>query len=162
LKIRNTLTLGAAAIALAGALTFAACGSDDGGDSSGGSSVSAGSGSDEDYVAGLCKAMVNFQEAVDNVDEKDVKNEADAIAAITGPMDDLVKDMEKVKAPSDLKDYHRKSVAAFKTAAEKLKKDKDISALGDAQIPDAPAGASERLDKLARENEDCKSAGVVF
>ncbi|MFN0148344.1 MAG: hypothetical protein ACKVT1_17730 [Dehalococcoidia bacterium] len=164
MQFRRIFFMGAAALALTTATAFAACGGDDdSGGSSGGDAVSAGSGSDADYVAGLCKALIKFQDSILDLASKAdaAKSESDAVKLLGEPLDAMVKDLEKVKPPSDLKDYHKKSVAGFKTAAENVKKGK-VDALDSADLPDAPAGASERLDKVAAENADCVDAGVAF
>jgi hypothetical protein len=160
MKIRRALLGGAIACAAMAAVVFAACGGDD--DSGGGSG--GGSGNDKDYVAGLCKSMVKFQDSLLSVQKKagDVKSADDAIKLIVDPLESFVKDMEKLSPPSDLKDYHSKAVAQFKDAVDKMKKGKDPSALSGIQVPDPPKNVSDRLDKVAQANPDCKKANIDF
>ena len=74
-----------------GAMAFAACGGDDDDSSSGGSTSSGGNGTDEKFVADICKAGANFSDAVQKLlsDPTKLASEGDAAKALAGPMDDF-------------------------------------------------------------------------
>ena len=158
--------------ALLAALTlFAACGDDDddtsaGDDDSGSSSSSGGdpSSSEEKYVATLCKATLDFTEALQKIDPNDFTDEEKGLEAIKEPYQQFVKDIEKAKPTKELKDYHEQAVTQLKAGLKAIEDgDQDgIEALGDAEFPEPPADVSARLEKAAQENDDCKEANVAF
>jgi len=142
--------------AILGASLFGACGGDD--DGSGG-----GTGSDEDFVADICKAGAKFAKAMDNL-EKDLKNETDftkIAEKAAGPFEDFAKDFAKANPPADLKEWHQDASDGL-TAAVKGLKDGDFAALGGELIPTPPEGAAERISKAAEGNKDCEDADLEF
>ncbi|MCC7364500.1 MAG: hypothetical protein IT303_09005 [Dehalococcoidia bacterium] len=139
------------------ASVFVACGGDDDGGSGG------GTGSDEEYVADICKGMNDFMEdfgaAFEDLDLEST-NEDDMIDAFVKPFESLANAFEDAKPPSDLKDWHSDAVDALNDMVKAMK-DGDAGALeNDAlgDIPDMPEDVAERLGKIAEDNEDCQAS----
>ena len=159
------------AIATIALMALAACGGDDntsGGAGSGpGSSGNIATGSDENYVADLCKASKKFSDDLAAATKDPSKLQAtDDIGKLFGPpFEAFAKSVAKAKPPSDLKDYHSQLVKTLNDAAAKIKTSKDLSALsalGDGTIPDPPQSAKDRLQKVAQKNKDCTDSGFDF
>lgn len=157
------LYLGVATMALSAAM-FAACGGDD--DDDGGASPSGATGSDEAFVASICKAGVTFSKDLDKV-TKDLASLTDpkkAATALAGPFEDFSNAFIKAKPPKDLKDWHSDASAKLKEAVKALKSgdlESDIFTQ-DAPFPDPPKEAAARLTKVAEKNDDCKEADFSF
>lgn len=150
---------------LAAGLVFAAaCGGDD--DSSGGPAASSGgTGSDEAYVASICKAQLKFSTSFKKVMSDPSKfNDPEEVAKIfSAPMDQLVKDMKAAKPPKDAKEYHDQVVKSISDVSAQLKKSKDITSLDLSDDKgEPPAEIAGRLQKIADNNEDCKKADFSF
>ncbi|MCZ2108009.1 MAG: hypothetical protein LC118_00295 [Dehalococcoidia bacterium] len=168
MKIRTLLlSLSLAAIA-AISLTAVACGGDDDSSSSSSSSSdskpSSGTGGDEQYVATICKAAVKMQDSMDKVDLTKIESVDDAVKAMTGPLDQFIKDIKNAKPPKDAKEYHEAVVKKMSDAVASLKKDKDAAAFGEGfgDMPEPPAAVKERLQKVAKDNADCQKADFTF
>lgn len=154
LRIRALLTAAGVLAVTSMMLVFTACGGD---------SSSGGTGTDEAYVSSVCKAMLKFSDSLNAMDPTKLKSEDDAIKAITGPFDQLLKDLKAAKPPKDVKSYHDEVVATFQKANDQIKKNKDMSALTDAETPEPPPAAiKDRLQKIADKNADCKKADFNF
>lgn len=159
------------AIAIVALMALAACGGDDSssGPSSSGPSKSGNiaTGSDENYVADLCKATKKFSDDLAAATkDPDKLQGADDIGKLLGPpFEAFAKSVAKAKPPSDLKDYHSQVVKTLNDAAAKIKTSNDLSALsslGDTSFPEPPQAAQDRLQKVADKNNDCKDAGFAF
>lgn len=155
MELRRLVLLGIAPFAL-GAPLIAACGGGDGG---------GGTGNDEDYVAAICKAGKEFQDelfaAFSEVDPD--ASEEEALEAFVEPFENFANAIEDANPPSDLEDWHEDTVNAINDIVERIK-DGDLDALEseDDPIGDPPAGAAERLQAIADENEDCIEADFTF
>lgn len=149
-----------------GAMAFAACGGDDDDSSSGGSTSSGGNGTDEKFVADICKAGANFSDAVQKLlsDPTKLASEGDAAKALAGPMDDFANAFAKANPPKDLKSWHDDASKAMKDAAKELKAGKTDGTFfsGDSPIGDPPKEAQDRLTKIADNNKDCQKADLDF
>ncbi len=156
LEIRRLALLGIAPFAL-GASLLAACGGDDDG--------GGGSGNDEDYVAAICKAGADFQEdlfaAFGDIDPD--ASEEEQIQAFAEPFENFANAIDNANPPSDLSDWHNDTVDAINEIVDQIK-DGNIDALEseDDPIGEPPAGAAERLQAIADENEDCIEADFTF
>jgi hypothetical protein len=152
MKIRRFLGGISAVGLLTVAAGLAACG---GSDSSSG-------GSDEAYVAAVCKASVKYIDAVAKVfgDVKEDASEADQAKAAAGPVEQFGKDLKAAKPPSDAKEYHNTVVKFYADATKRLK-DGDGSVF-DESPGDPPAAVAARLDKLAADNKDCQESDFTF
>lgn len=155
-----------AALAL-GAMAFTACGGDDDDDSgSSSSSSSGGTGSDEKFVADICKAGSQFSKDLEKAttslgNTSDPKKAAQALAK---PFEDFANAFDKAKPPKDLKDWHDTASDKLKTAVAALKKG-DLEAdifTQDEPFPDPPKDAADRLSKIADNNKDCQDADFSF
>ena len=71
-------------------------------------------------------------------------------------------DLKGANPPTDVKDYHDQTVKALSESLEKLKKDKNPSALSSGDRPQPSQAKKDRLSKVADSNEDCKKAGFSF
>ncbi len=146
----NWATRVAALGAIGVAVGAAACGG--GGSGSGG-------GTDEAYVAAVCKAERNFMVALDALGSE---TDPDAIHTKMGAaVDGLGGAMAKAKPPGDAKAYHDQVVKFMKDASQTLK-DKGLDAMAAMEPPSAPADVSARLDKVAVNNKDCQAAQFSF
>ena len=156
MKLRKRVLVAGLLPATLGASLFSACGDDDDGGS--------GTGSDEDYVAAICKAGSQFAKAMDDLtkelaDEEDLEKAAEKAAE---PFEDFANAFAKAKPPSDLKDWHEDTSDALKKAVAGLK-DGNFDALGDDLMPDPPSDEiSDRLTKIADKNKDCQDADFSF
>lgn len=133
--------------------------------SSSGGNTNAGTGSDQQYVAAVCKAMMKFQDSVSKVtaDPSKLTNASDISKAFSGPFDQLISDMKGAKPPKDIKSYHDQVVAQLSKANDSLKNGGDInslSSLGD--LPSPPQAVQDRLQKVADSDPDCQTAGINF
>lgn len=158
-----------AALLLVAAFSLAACGGDDddsGGDDSGDSGkTSSGTGSDEKYVADLCKATLEFSKAFEKLDPSKVKSEDDVQKLFAEPFENYAKAMSKAKPPKDVKEYHDQVVKALNDTVKSMKSGDGTSgfeALADMDFPEPPAAVSDRLSKIADNNKDCKEANFDF
>ena len=151
------------------ALVLAACGGDDdSSDSSSGDSSSGGSiatGSDEKYVADICKAAAQFFDEVQKATSSASASasEEDVMKAFQKPFETFASNLEKAKPPKDLKDWHAQAVKQIKSFAEAIKKG-DFEALANSEnvFPDPPQDVVDRLEKIAASNTDCQRADVTF
>lgn len=121
------------------------------------------SGTDEKYVAALCKSAAEFLDSFSKLQASaaTATSEDDILKAFTKPMEEWIKDMKDAKPPSDLKDYHEKTVAAMEKALNGMKSG-DPNALSNFDIGDPPKGAAERLQAAADKNKDCQDAQINF
>jgi hypothetical protein len=141
------------------AAAFAGCGGDDDGGSG-------GSGSDESYVAAICKAGVEFSKALEEVfkDPSALTDEDKAIEKLSDAFEDFANAFAKAKPPADLKDWHEDAAKQLKDGAKQLK-DGDLEGgifAGDSPFPEPPAEVGERLSKIAETNKDCQEADFSF
>ena len=153
------------AIAIIALMAVAACGGNDSTSSAPGGG--GGTGSDENYVADLCKATKKFTDDLASVtkDPSKLKDPNDIGKLFAEPFDTFANSVAKAKPPSDLKDYHSQVVKTLKDAAQKIKTSNDLSALsslGDSSIPEPPQAAKDRLQKAAEKNKDCSETGFNF
>lgn len=154
------------AIAIIALMAVAACGGDDGGSGGpGGPGGNVGTGSDENYVAALCKASKQFSDDLAKItaDPSKLKNPDDIGDAFAEPFDAFAKAVSKAKPPSDLKEYHGQFVKTLNDTSKKMKDSKDgsfLSAFGETDFPEPPQAAKDRLEKVAAKNKDCKEAGL--
>lgn len=163
-----------------GALLLAACGgggdddtSSSSGTSTGGSGgggdssvkVNNSTGSDEKFVADVCKAYKTFADDLSKAQANaaNVKNEADAAKLFSDPLEKLVAAFAKASPPKDLKEWHAAAAKQMSDTVASLKKGGDLSAFGDvAALADPPQDAIDRLTKIADKNQDCKDSSFSF
>ncbi|MGE0598505.1 MAG: hypothetical protein AB7J35_01595 [Dehalococcoidia bacterium] len=158
MKLRNYMMFAGILPMILGATLFGACGGDDDDGGSGG-----GTGSDEKFVADICKAGAKFSEAMDKL-QKDLSSETDftkIAEKAAQPFEDFANDFSKANPPSDLKEWHDSTSDALKTAVKGLK-DGDFSALDENLISEPPGDAANRLAKVAEDNKDCQEADLNF
>ncbi len=167
MKLRKwTLYLGVATMALSASI-FAACGGGgDDDDDDGGSAPSGATGTDEKFVADICKAGAKFAKDLEKVfaDISALSDEKKAAEALAKPFEELSNAFSKAKPPSDLKDWHKDASSKLKEAVAALKKgdtESDIFA-ADSPIPDPPKGSRDRLNKVAANNKDCQDTDFTF
>lgn len=143
-------------------------------------------GSDEQFVSGMCKAAKTF---VDKL-TKDMASVTPSATAESlddlgtffeeffgniGPaFEQFAKDFKQLKPPKDLAQWHADATTKIDAAAKALKDgkfdDPALQALGDNTIPEIPADINDRLEKIAKDNADCKeldtfsndSSGGIF
>ena len=141
------------------AFALVACGDDDAA-----SGASGGTGTDEQYVATICKASLKLTDAIAKAssDPSKVKNADDAVKLLSDPFQQYLKDLKGANPPKDVKDYHDQTVKALSDSLDKLKKDKNPSALSSGDQPQPSPAIKDRLSKVADKNEDCKKAGFSF
>jgi hypothetical protein len=146
-------------------LLAAACG---GGDDDGGSGGSRGAGNDERYVADICKAGKAFQEdffaALAGVGSSQDPNKV--VEALAKPLEEFAKAFDRANPPSDLKTWHEQTAKQLKDVVKQFKDSDNLDDLGEAfdedLISSPPAGAAERLQRIAESNKDCQDAGFNF
>ena len=124
---------------------------------------SGGTGTDEKYVASICKAGAEFATAMEKL-SKDLASEKDlekAAEKAAEPFEDFAKAFAKANPPKDLKEWHDDASDALDKAVKGLK-DGNFDALGDELMPDPPKDISDRLTKVADKNKDCQDADFSF
>lgn len=153
-SLRASTLLITASVAFA--MMLAACGDDD--------DDGAGAGTDEQYVAAVCKAELKLKNAVAEVtkDPSKLKNSTDAFNALIAPYEQFINDLKAVKGPSDVLDYHSGVVELLSDNLATAKKSKDVKALSAGTSPKASQAIQDRLNKAAASNADCKAAGTGF
>lgn len=142
-----------------GATFFAACGDDDDGGSG-------GTGNDENYVSSICKAGLDFSKAIEKIftDPEMLADEDKAMDKLADAFEDFSNAFAKANPPADLKDWHSDASKQLKDGVQQIK-DGDLEGgifAGDTPFPEPPAGAAERLEKIAETNEDCQEADFSF
>lgn len=142
-----------------GATLFGACG---GGDDGG----SGGTGSDEKFVADICKAGLDFSKALEEVfkDPSALTDEDKAIEKLGDAFEDFANAFAKAKPPADLKDWHSEASKQLKDGVKQIK-DGNLEGgifAGDSPFPEPPAEAGDRLSKIAENNKDCQEADFSF
>ncbi len=159
-SIRRWLVL--APVALMCGILLAACGGDDasGINAPGGG----GTGSDESYVASLCKAQLKFTDALQNLskDASKIKNAEDATKLLTGPFEQFAKDVKDANPPKDMKESHDKMTKALDQTIGQIKDGKSLDSLAMLDIEDPPQDVLDRLQKAVDKNEDCQKADFSF
>lgn len=160
----QTSTLAAIAVL---AVLFAAC-RGGGGDDTGDIKVTGDTGSDQQFVAAVCKAYKSFNTELTRVlqDTGNIKSPEDLTKRYAGPFDTLARAFAKAKPPKDLKDWHEGAAKQLADVAARLQKGNlDAAAgLGANPIPSLPAsaGAAERLNSVVGTTKECKDVGFTF
>lgn len=132
------------------------------------SPLSGGTGSDEKYVADICKLSREWWDDMSAAFTKfDPEKPEEFAKALTDPLNQYANELGKVKPPKDLKEWHEGLVAMFKEMIKGVESGEgDIFSDSDAAYPDMPADAMERLTKIAEKNDDCKAleeeGGSIF
>jgi hypothetical protein len=155
---------------LAAMVFAAACGDDDDDSTSSGSNSNASSsgatGSDEKFVADICKAGKKFSDDLAGLGNGTAQTDPSKILSqLSGPFQDLANAFRDAKPPSDLKQWHEDASDKLDELAKGIKDGKDLDALdslGEEPFPEPPAGAADRLQKVAEKNQDCKDADFSF
>ncbi|MCE7929476.1 MAG: hypothetical protein HUU14_05900 [Dehalococcoidia bacterium] len=171
--MKSRIILLALALPLALSVLLVACGGDDdddGGGSDSGSSANIKTGSDEDYVGDMCKAFdayaAGLTKAMLSMGTSDSPDIEKMMKALVEPMEDFAGALAKMKPPADMKDWHVASIKSINDAVKTLKDSKDLESLdaiedlGNFDMAEMPAGAEERLGKLAAKNKDCQKADL--
>jgi hypothetical protein len=143
------------------ALAFAACGGDDDGGSSG---TSGATGSDEKFVADICKAGKTFSDEITKLSSS-ITDPSKAADAFAKPFETFAKAFAKAAPPKDLKSWHDDASKSLNDIVKKLKGgdlEEAFSAFDGDPFPDPPKSASDRLTKVAEKNKDCKDADFTF
>ena len=126
-------------------------------------------GSDEDWVAAVCKGFENFAANIEDAQEEaanldpggDVEEEAAKLLA--DPIAQLAKDIDKANPPADLKQSHDQLVSALETAAAALKDgnfgilDEIGDTLGNFEPPQA---IRDRISAVAENTASCSDIGI--
>lgn len=129
-------------------------------------------GSDEQFVSGMCKAAKTF------VDKLSADMDKITPSATAESLDDLgkffeaffgnlapafeqfAKDFRNLKPPKDLQQWHADAATKLDAAAKALKDgkfdDPALQDLGDSAMPEIPKDINDRLEKIAKNNKDCK------
>ncbi len=125
----------------------------------GGSSEGGGTGSDEKFVADVCKAGAKFQDDLTGLIAKlaTIQSETDAAKEVARPFEEFAVSFKKAKPPADLKEWHTEAGKSLDRAVAALKKG-DTSAFDGDPFPEPPSGAADRLNKVAEKNADCQKA----
>ena len=144
-------------------LAVAACGGgdDDGGSSGGGG----GTGSDAKFVADICKAGKTFSDDLTKLLSGSTTDPSKAIEQIAKPFEAFAKAFDKANPPSDLKQWHNDATKSLNEVVKKMKggdQEEILSALDGDPFPEPPKSASDRMQKVAEKNQDCKDANFTF
>ncbi len=147
---RLRLTMAAAALGLLAGLLLAACGGGGGG------------ASDESYVRGVCDAFHKFQEDGTRVfNDPEVLEDEEELAKRFGELvRALADDLDDVRAPSDVEQYHDRIVERFHEIADQFESGSvdDLSDLGD--VPEPPQDVQDRLAAAAADVEECEGLDI--
>jgi hypothetical protein len=164
MNLKRWILYGSVAALALGAMAFTACGGDDD-DDGGSSSSSGGTGSDEKFVADICKAGATFFAKLEKLaPEIATKSEAEQAKAAAPAMEDFANAFAKANPPKDLKEWHDETAKTMKDAVAELKAGKTDGTFfsGDSPFSDPPEEAQARLSKIADGNKDCQDASFGF
>lgn len=145
------------------ALLLSACG---GSSDSASAPYTATPGNDNEYVAAVCKAQAQLQDAMGAAlkDPSKLGNTADFGKLYEQPFEKYIGALRDAHPPSDLVKYHESLVQTLGGIVESMKKSKQISTLVEqaSKIPQPPADAAHRLQAVASSNADCQRSGFSF
>jgi hypothetical protein len=150
-------------------LGAAACVALSAGCSSNGGGGKAGTGSDEAYVAGLCKAANKASDALDaaspSATPDDLGSALGAVFASLAPaMEQFAADFAKLNPPSDIADWHANTSKQLTAGAKALKDgnfdDPALDAITGNPTANMPAAARDRLKAIADASPDCKDLAL--
>jgi hypothetical protein len=131
-----------------------ACGGDGGG----------GTGSDEQFVADLCKAGAKFDEDLTKLFAgiANIGSEEEAAKKFAEPFEAFARSFKAARPPADLKAWHAEASKSLDDAVKALKGGNTDAAIfaQDSPFPEPPAAADERLSKIAEKNADCQKANL--
>jgi len=141
---------------------------DNGKKSDGGDIKASGdTGSDEKYVAAVCKSGRKFLDDLtasmskidySKIDANDPDSMAKLMEPFTGTFRQFAKDLADAKPPKDLKDWHGDLVDNLNQMVKAMEKgDQDALDTIGVDFPDMPEDVSNRLSKVAEKNDDCKA-----
>lgn len=121
--------------------------------------VSSSTGSDADFVKGLCTLMKSFDEDLTNAQKTTSTKPEDPLEGFTGAFENMSAGFAKLNPPKDMADWHGKASKALNEAVTTMKKG-DLAALQgmDNPIPEPPKDAEARLTKLIDNDANCKAA----
>lgn len=129
-------------------------------------------GSDEQFVSGMCKAAKTFvtklSADMDKITPSATAESLDDLGKffesffgnLAPAFEQFAKDFRNLKPPKDLQQWHSEAATKLDAAAKALKDgnfdDPALQDLGDSAIPEIPADINDRLEKIAKDNKDCK------
>ena len=116
------------------------------------------------FLPGCARTASAVSTAAGQLGLTDITDEDKAIEAMVKPFENFANAIDDANPPKDLKDWHDQTVETLDDVVKKLK-DGDVEALssfGDSPLPEPPADASERLQKIADKNKDCQDADFAF
>lgn len=144
------MTIGAVVLSVFGVLLLAACGGGGGG------------ASDESYVRGVCDAFRTFQEDGSEVfSDPEVLEDEEELAKRFGELvRSLADDLEGVRAPSDVQQYHDRIVERFHEIADQFESGSvdELTDFGD--LPEPPQDVQDRLAAAAADVEECEGLDI--
>ena len=119
----------ALALPLAAVVLLGACGGGDDDDAAADSkgdsksSSSGATGSDDKFVADICKGFATFAASAAKIsaDPGKLKDEKSAIEAFSKPFEQLAKDFSNARPPKDMKDWHKQASDSLNKAAAAIK-----------------------------------------
>lgn len=135
------------------------------------SGSSGGTGSDKEYVKGICLAGGHFIDRLmkgfdtpTGTATASLDDFGNAFASIflnlTPAYETLAKEFKALKPPKDLADWHKDAVAKMDAAVKALKAgnfdDPAVQDLGGDAMPAMPKDAQDRLQKIAEDTKECK------
>ncbi|MCZ2108903.1 MAG: hypothetical protein LC118_04960 [Dehalococcoidia bacterium] len=129
-------------------------------------------GSDEEFVSGMCKAAQTFvTKLMGDMDKVTPSATAESLddlgkffeaffVNLAPAFEQFARDFKNLKPPKDLKEWHANAVTQMDAAVKALKSgkfdDPSIEGLGDNMFPEMPKAIKDRLEKIAKNNPDCK------
>jgi hypothetical protein len=146
-----------ALIACAGIVTcLAACSGDS-------TAAEEGPGTDEEYVADLCKASSRFatnflMAAWDPDNQASAEAQIDATVAV---LEKFSGDLARARPPADLVAFHAEMVSRTRVMIDEIERRDTLKPM-DGPGPIWPPGALERLEPIADEHGACKISALPF
>lgn len=155
-------------------LLLAACGDDD--DDGNGDDTSdqsgdedrsdASTGDEEEYVADLCAAFLEFQDSIVTIatdpENADATDE-EGLELTREPFETLLQAMEDADPPGDIEEFHDGVVDTFRETLDRIE-DGDTSVFDEAPgaIPAPPQALQQKYAAIAAENSTCQQANFGF
>jgi hypothetical protein len=175
MKCTNRAAFPAAVLLLAlSAALFAACGGDSSKDtgSGGGSGSAQATGSDQEFMKGLClagqhfidKMLKGFSTPANSSTAASMDDLGNAFASfflnLAPAFEGLDNEFRALKPPKDLAQWHADAVVKMDAAVKALKAgnvdDPALQGMGNDAIPPLPQAAQDRLQKDSADIKECK------
>ncbi len=123
-------------------------------------------GDEEEYVADLCSAYLEFQDTIiaigtdpENADATD----EEGLELVREPFEALLQAVEDADPPGDVEEFHDSIVDTFRDTLDRIE-DGDITVFEEdaGAIPEPPQAIQDKYSSIAADNATCQEANFSF